>query len=183
MADAGYQNLHNIAQTLLPWTEFHCPLGLSFAHWICKWCSSGTWPLLLVWCLPLALPLSTWWMCQLQQIDIWILLIPWLECRQCRFQNCKGLGEIDRPKRISILRCLLLEELTIFTLGDDFHHVILNRGPVETMPESLAYDRSLWWVWSTDTAVNFLKQLNAFFSRDTPHHHAIGASSIQYPVY
>jgi hypothetical protein len=37
---------------------------------------------------------------------------------------------------------LLLEELTILTLGDDFHHVILSCSPVETVPEGFAYDRA-----------------------------------------
>jgi hypothetical protein len=30
--------------------------------------------------------------------------------------------------------------------------------------------------------MNIPKQLNAFFSGDTPHNHAIGTSSIQYPI-
>jgi hypothetical protein len=35
-----------------------------------------------------------------------------------------------------------------------------------------------WQVWSAYTAINILKQLNAFFSGDTLHHHAICASPI-----
>jgi hypothetical protein len=34
-----------------------------------------------------------------------------------------------------MLRSLLLEELTLFTLGDDFHHVNLSCWPVESVPE------------------------------------------------
>jgi hypothetical protein len=41
-----------------------------------------------------------------------------------------------------MLRCLLLEELTILTFGDDLHHVILSCRPVETVPEGLANDRA-----------------------------------------
>jgi hypothetical protein len=40
-----------------------------------------------------------------------------------------------------MLHCLRLEKLAVFALGDDFHHVILCCRPVETMPESLAYNR------------------------------------------
>jgi hypothetical protein len=36
---------------------------------------------------------------------------------------------------------------------------------------------------SADTTMNILQQLNTFLSRDALHHHAIGASSVQYPVY
>jgi hypothetical protein len=31
--------------------------------------------------------------------------------------------------------------------------------------------------------MNILQQPNAFFSRDAPHHHDIGALSIYYPIY
>jgi hypothetical protein len=34
-----------------------------------------------------------------------------------------------------MLCSLLLEELALFTLGDDFHHVILSCWPVEFVPE------------------------------------------------
>jgi hypothetical protein len=77
---------------------------------------------------------------------------------------------------------LILEELAIFAFVDDFHRVILGCGPVEPMSESFAYDKMSWWVWSVYTAVNILKQLDAFFYGDTLHHHAIGASSKQYLV-
>jgi hypothetical protein len=40
-----------------------------------------------------------------------------------------------------MLRCLLLEELTISTLGDDFHHIILSYGTVAPMSECFPYDR------------------------------------------
>jgi hypothetical protein len=33
---------------------------------------------------------------------------------------------------------LLLEELTLFALGDDFHRVILSCRPVESMPEGFS---------------------------------------------
>jgi hypothetical protein len=41
-----------------------------------------------------------------------------------------------------MLRCLLLEELVVLTLGEDFHRIILNFRPVEIMPEGFAYDRA-----------------------------------------
>jgi hypothetical protein len=41
-----------------------------------------------------------------------------------------------------MLRCLLLEELTILAFGDDIHRIILSCRPVETMPEGFAYDRA-----------------------------------------
>jgi hypothetical protein len=47
----------------------------------------------------------------------------------------KRPGEINGSERIRMLRSLLLEELALFTLGDDFHHVILSCRPVESMPE------------------------------------------------
>jgi hypothetical protein len=34
-----------------------------------------------------------------------------------------------------MLLSLLLEELTLFTLGDDFHHIILSYQSVESVPE------------------------------------------------
>jgi hypothetical protein len=34
-----------------------------------------------------------------------------------------------------MLHSLLLEELALFTPGDDFHHVILSGWPVESVPE------------------------------------------------
>jgi hypothetical protein len=40
-----------------------------------------------------------------------------------------------------MLRCLLLEELTVLALDDDFHHVILSCRIVEIMLEDVAYDR------------------------------------------
>jgi hypothetical protein len=41
-----------------------------------------------------------------------------------------------------MLRGLLLEELTVLALGDDFHRVILSGRPVEIMPECFAYDKA-----------------------------------------
>jgi hypothetical protein len=41
-----------------------------------------------------------------------------------------------------MLRCLLMKELTVIALCDDLHRVILSCRPVETMPESLNYDRT-----------------------------------------
>jgi hypothetical protein len=55
--------------------------------------------------------------------------------------DCKGLGEINRPKRICMLHCLLLKELTVLAFGNDLHHVILSFRPVETVLEGFAYDR------------------------------------------
>jgi hypothetical protein len=39
-----------------------------------------------------------------------------------------------------MLHRLLLEELTVFAFGDNFHRVIHFCGPVESMSESFAYD-------------------------------------------
>jgi hypothetical protein len=41
-----------------------------------------------------------------------------------------------------MLRCLLLEELTVIALGDDLHRVSHSYRPVETVSECLAYDRT-----------------------------------------
>jgi hypothetical protein len=41
-----------------------------------------------------------------------------------------------------MLHYLLLEELTIISLGDDLHRVILSRRPVEIVTGCLAYDRT-----------------------------------------
>jgi hypothetical protein len=41
-----------------------------------------------------------------------------------------------------MLRCLLLEELTILAFGDDLYRVILSCRPVESVPEGFAYDRA-----------------------------------------
>jgi hypothetical protein len=40
-----------------------------------------------------------------------------------------------------MLRHLLLEELIVYELGDNFHHVIFCCGLVESVSESLAYNR------------------------------------------
>jgi hypothetical protein len=77
-----------------------------------------------------------------------------------------------------MLHYLLLEELAVLVFGDDLHHIILSYRPVETVPEGFAYDRAPWWVWSAYTTMNILKQLDAFISEDTPHHHTVGALSI-----
>jgi hypothetical protein len=37
-----------------------------------------------------------------------------------------------------MLRSLLLEELALFALGDDFHNVILSCQPVESVPEDFS---------------------------------------------
>jgi hypothetical protein len=55
---------------------------------------------------------------------------------------CKGPEEINWPKRICMLCCLLLEELTVIALGDDLYHVILSCRPVETVSECLVDDRT-----------------------------------------
>jgi hypothetical protein len=54
---------------------------------------------------------------------------------------CKGSGEINRLKRICMLHCLLLKELTVIALGDDLNSVIISCRLVETVPECLAYDK------------------------------------------
>jgi hypothetical protein len=57
--------------------------------------------------------------------------------------DCERPAEIDRPERICMLGSLLLEELAVFALGDNFNRVILGCGLVEPMPECLADDRAL----------------------------------------
>jgi hypothetical protein len=92
-------------------------------------------------------------------------------------QIAKGQERLIGQRGFCMLRGLLLEELTVPALSDYLHHVILSCGPVESMFECFAYDRAPWWVWSTYAIVNILKQLNAFLSWDTLHHHAVGAPS------
>jgi hypothetical protein len=41
-----------------------------------------------------------------------------------------------------MLHGLLLEEVTVLTLGDNFHRVIRSCRSVETVPEGFAYDRA-----------------------------------------
>jgi hypothetical protein len=41
-----------------------------------------------------------------------------------------------------MLRCLLLEELTVLAFGDNLYRVILSCRPVKTVRESFAYDRA-----------------------------------------
>jgi hypothetical protein len=41
-----------------------------------------------------------------------------------------------------MLRSLLLEELALFTLGDDFHRVILSYWRVESVPECFSNYRA-----------------------------------------
>jgi hypothetical protein len=41
-----------------------------------------------------------------------------------------------------MLYYLLLEELTVFALGDNLHRVIFSCRPVKTIPEGFAYDRA-----------------------------------------
>jgi hypothetical protein len=43
-----------------------------------------------------------------------------------------------------MLCCLLLEELAILTIGDDFYHIILGCRSVETMFEGFPDDRMPW---------------------------------------
>jgi hypothetical protein len=38
------------------------------------------------------------------------------------------------------------QKLAVFALGDNFYHVVRCHGPIETMPEGLAYDRAPWWM-------------------------------------
>jgi hypothetical protein len=45
-----------------------------------------------------------------------------------------SIPQIDGSKRVCMIRSLLLVELALFTLGDDFHHVILTCRPVESVP-------------------------------------------------
>jgi hypothetical protein len=41
-----------------------------------------------------------------------------------------------------MLHCLLLEELAVIALDDDFHRIILSYRPVEAVSECPAYDRT-----------------------------------------
>jgi hypothetical protein len=41
-----------------------------------------------------------------------------------------------------MLRGLLLEELAVFTLGDDFYRVVLGCRPIETVPECFFNNRA-----------------------------------------
>jgi hypothetical protein len=54
--------------------------------------------------------------------------------------NCEWLGEINGPKRIVMIHCLLLKELTILALGDGLHRIVLSRVPVESMSKCFADD-------------------------------------------
>jgi hypothetical protein len=40
-----------------------------------------------------------------------------------------------------MLRCVLLEELSVLAFDDNLHHVILSCRLVETVPKGFAYDR------------------------------------------
>jgi hypothetical protein len=42
-----------------------------------------------------------------------------------------------------MLHGLLLKELIVPTFGDDLHHIILSCGPIESMSECFADDRTL----------------------------------------
>jgi hypothetical protein len=44
--------------------------------------------------------------------------------------------------RISMLRGLLLEEQTVFTVGNDFHRVVLSCQPIESVSECFSNDRA-----------------------------------------
>jgi hypothetical protein len=68
---------------------------------------------------------SIWWTCQLRQISIRTLLVPSTGAHNVNSLDCKGPGDINRPKRIDMLHCLLLKELTVFTPFYDFHRIIL----------------------------------------------------------
>jgi hypothetical protein len=54
----------------------------------------------------------------------------------------KRPGDIDGSYMIHMLRSLLLEELALFTLGDDFHRVILSYWRVESVPECFSNYRA-----------------------------------------
>jgi hypothetical protein len=85
MLDDGYQGPCNILKSLLLWTESHYLWGPT---WVCRtyiWYSAETWPLLLTWCLLLALPPFIWWRCWSRRIIIWILPVPWARCPRCWF--------------------------------------------------------------------------------------------------
>jgi hypothetical protein len=52
----------------------------------------------------------------------------------------KRPGDINRPKWITMLHRLLLEELTTSAFLHDFHYVILHGRLVKSVPESFTYD-------------------------------------------
>jgi hypothetical protein len=56
--------------------------------------------------------------------------------------GCERLGDINRPKRISMVHHLLLEELTIYAFFYDFHYVILRSRLVKSLHEGFTDDRA-----------------------------------------
>jgi hypothetical protein len=56
--------------------------------------------------------------------------------------DCERPGDINRLKRISMLRHLLLVEQAIFAFFHDFHCVILRNRPVKSVPEGFTDDRA-----------------------------------------
>jgi hypothetical protein len=129
-------------------------------------CSVGTWLLPPRLYLPLVWLPSTWRTCRPRRISIWT---------HVDSPDCKRPGDIDRPKRISMLHLLLLKELTIIIFLYDFHCVILCCGPIKSMYECFPDDPVPWQMWSAHTLMYIRKQLYAFFSGDALHHHPVGA--------
>jgi hypothetical protein len=67
---------------------------------------------------------------------------PGQDFHDVNFLDCKGLRDIDRPKRVAMLRRLLLKELTISALLYDFHSIILCCGSIKSMHERFPDDRA-----------------------------------------
>jgi hypothetical protein len=95
--------------------------------------------------------------CLLCDIYYWHCPYPLGECVNCdkeklvssrcpglhsHSSDCEWSREINWPKRIDMLYSLLLEDLTIHTLGYYFHRVILSRRPLEYMPKCFVDDRT-----------------------------------------
>jgi hypothetical protein len=56
--------------------------------------------------------------------------------------DCERPGDINRPKRISMLHRLLLVELAISVFLHDFHCIILHNRPVKSVPEGFTNERA-----------------------------------------
>jgi hypothetical protein len=82
---------------------------------------------------------------------------PWKNTNEVYTPYCKRPGEIDWSKRVCMLHSLLLVELTLFTLGDDFHRIILSCRPVESVPEYFSNYGTPRRVRPIDSAVNIPK--------------------------
>jgi hypothetical protein len=56
--------------------------------------------------------------------------------------DCKRPGDINRPKRIVMLRRLFLKELPISVFHYNFHCIILHDRPVKSIPKHFTIDQA-----------------------------------------